>query len=1080
MKNKHLLLGTVLALAGLSVHTPMGAQKGKVPWLDPSMNRINTCAPRADFFAFETADKASAGNKSASGRYLSLEGKWNFHFARHHQDRPIGFEAVGYDDSSWEKFPVPGLFELNGHGDAIYKNVGYSWATQFRSNPPFVEEKNNYTGSYRKTVDIPASWKGERIYLHVGSATSNLTVWVNGKYVGYSEDSKVAAEYDLTPYLKAGQKNLIAMQVMRWCDGTYVEDQDFWRLTGIAREVYLYARPESRIDDYFVVADLDKSYRNGILDVSLAVNKGKGKTIEYALQSPGGKTVAQGHVSCAPSGNTTLHADVPQVEKWTAETPNLYRLSLTLKDGDRVVESVMQHVGFRKIEIRDAQLLVNGQPILIKGADRHELDPDHGYVVSVERMLQDIRLMKEHHINAVRTSHYPNDPRWYDLCDRYGIYVVAEANLESHGMGYGKNTLAKNPDWEQTHLERNKNNVAVLKNHPSIITWSLGNEAGYGPNFEKAYDMVKAYDKTRPVQYERGGYDSKTDIYCPMYAYYSHCENYAKDATKTKPFIQCEYAHAMGNSMGGFKEYWDLIRRYPKYQGGFIWDFVDQGLRVKNRDGKTIFAYGGDFGRYPASDHNFNCNGLMRPDRQPNPHADEVRYYHQNIWTTLLDSVKGEIDVYNENFFVDLSDVQLQWTLLANGEKVSGGTVDHLDVAPQSHARVSLKGYVLPDNKEGKELTLNFAYVLTKDEPLLKKGYAMARQQFVLSSYGFPAARCSHSAQAQTDQPVQTDKKGKAKAGKKQAAQAETGHKVVKDEQLACLTLSAGGMDVTWNKSTGWVDYIDVDGQPMMEKDHSLIPNFWRPTTDNDYGANLQNRFAAWKNPQMKLKKLEEREDGQARTVSAVYEMPELKAELQMSYTLTPCGRLQVTQTLLTDSTAKDMPYLPCFGMKMAMPEAYDHIEYYGRGPIENYCDRNHSTFLGQYKAKVSAEYWGYVRPQESGNKTDVRWWTVLSHRKDGLKFSGTQPLECSTLNYEIADLDAGPDKTARHTHSGELTPRPYSVVRIAHKQMGLGCVNTWGTWAEPPYRLPYGNYTYTFFIEPVHAPEEAPREAVK
>ncbi len=1033
-----MLKQTLLVLAAASMTAT--AQVPKDFWLNQAINRVNCETPRSDFFAFESVEKATANNKQASDRYLSLEGMWKFNFARHHSDAPKDFQTVNFDDSKWKDFPVPGLFEINGYGDATYKNVGYAWATQFRNNPPYVEEKNNYTGSYRKTVEIPASWRGERIYMHVGSATSNLALWVNGKFVGYSEDSKVAAEFDLTKYLTPGKKNLIAMQVMRWCDGSYMEDQDFWRLTGIAREVYLYARPESHIADVFITPDLTNSYKDGVLDIRIETAKAKGKTVELSLLDANGKAVRQEQKAIPSDGKILLKMNVENPRKWTAETPSLYTLRIDLKDKKGIVESLTQQVGFRKVEIKNGQFLVNGCPVLIKGADRHELDPLTGYVVSTDRMVQDIRLMKEHNINAVRTSHYPNDPRWYDLCDQYGIYVVAEANLESHGMGYGDKTLAKVPSWEQTHLERNRNNVYVLKNHPCIVTWSLGNEAGYGPNFEKAYDMVKAYDPSRPVQYERAGLARGTDIYCPMYLPYQHCENYAK-SDEQRPLIQCEYAHAMGNSMGGFREYWELVRKYPKYQGGFIWDFVDQGLRVKNKEGKDIYAYGGDFGRYPASDHNFNCNGLMNPDRKPNPHAAEVRYHYQNIWTQLTDTTQGELEIFNENFFTNLDNTELHWTLLENGTVRAQGTVGSLDMAPQQRKIIRLQGF--PAVNTNQETVLNVEYLLKQAEPLLPKNYVIARQQFILTPYRFASA---------TDvQPAPT-----ASAG------------VLKEEQLASLTLSAGRMSITFNKNTGWMDYLDIDGQPVFEKGFSLKPDFWRATTDNEYGAGIQHKLAAWKQPEMKLISLTDSAKGGMHTVTARYEMPGVKANLQLAYTLTADGKLIINQKLDVDENAQQQPQLPRFGMQLVMPETFRRIRYYGRGPVENYIDRHDSEFIGLYTQNVSDQYWGYVRPQESGNHTDIRWWEVLDENSGkGLKFYGiSAPLECSSLNYLTEDLDDGPQKDAHQSHSGDLTSRPFTAVHISDRQMGLGCIDSWGAWPLSKYRIPYSDQTFTFVIE--------------
>ena len=1021
------------------------AQKDKPWWLDPEVNEVNTMAPRAAFFAYETENLAKADQKARSERYLSLEGKWKFNFSKDHDKAPRDFYSLKYDDSQWTDFPVPGILELNGYGDAIYSNNGYPWRTQFRPEPPFVEERNNYTGSYRKMVTVPADWKGERIYLHVGSATSNLMVWVNGKFVGYSEDSKVSAEFDLTKYLTPGKENLIAMQVMRWCDGSYLEDQDFWRFTGIAREVYLYARPQAHIADLFITPDLVNNYQDGTLEVKLNAVGAKGETVMFSLKDKEGKEVAAQTAKVGGNGEVKVNFDIKNPLKWTAETPNLYTLYTTLMDGKQVAEVVPQRVGFRKVEIKNAQVLVNGQPVLFKGANRHELDPVTGYVVSMDRMLEDIRVMKELNINAVRTCHYPNDPRWYELCDIYGIYMVAEANIESHGMGYGDKTLAKEPTYEKAHLERNESNIKIYKNHPSIIFWSVGNEAGYGPNFEKAYDLVKAYDPSRPCQYEQAGQNGKTDIFCPMYYDYGGCDKYSQ-GDNPRPLIQCEYAHAMGNSMGGFKEYWDMVRKYPKYQGGFIWDFVDQGLRVKNKQGKTIYAYGGDFGRYPTSDHNFNCNGIINPDRKPNPHANEVRYYYQNIWATAKDLKAGEVEVYNENFFKSLDDVELQWTLESEGKVLANGR-NALDIPAQQKRVVKLDGYSLPADVKG-EVVLNLDFVLKKAEPMLDAGYAVAREQFVVNPYTFPTME---SVLAVTSGKYDT-------------------RKVEKEEKVAWVTLSAGNTSVTFNHWNGWIDYLDVDGKPMLEEGYAITPDFWRAPTDNDYGAGTQRKLHAWKNPEMKMKsfKVVENEGKAEKGVEVVYDMPSVEATLTMTYTLTPAGELVVNEAMTVNKDAKHKPELMRYGMQLVMPKAYTLLTYYGPGPGENYIDRNNGDRLGVYDAKVADQYWGYVRPQESGNKTEVRYWQVKDENGKGLEFYSFAPMECSTLNYLASDLDDGWDKNAHQSHSGDLTPRDFSVVKLAARQRGLACVNSWGAIPLEQYRMPYQDYSFTYVIRPL------------
>ncbi len=974
-------------------------------WRNPLVNHQNREARHANFFAFENEQAARVGQKSASRRYLSMEGLWRFCFVKNHQDAPANFWKLDYDDSRWEDFPVPGLFELNGHGDPIYKNIGYAWCTTFDSNPPYIGETENYTGSYRRTFLLPDNWYGQQVLLHVGSATSNLKVWVNGQYVGYSEDSKMAAEFDLTKYVKKG-RNLIAMQIMRWCDGSYLEDQDFWRFTGIAREVYLYARPKAHIEDIVVKQD----YQDGQGLLSVDVKAPKNMTVEARLEDADGQTVGTG-----------LSQTVAQVKAWTAETPYLYTLFVTLKKGEQVVDVVCQKVGFRHVEIKGGQLLLNGQPILIKGVDRHELDSDGGYVVSVERMRQDLRIMKQLNVNAVRTSHYYDDPRWYDLCDSAGIYVVAEANVESHGMGYGEGTLAKREDFAQMHLERNQANVLTLRNHPSIIIWSLGNESGYGPNFERCYDWIKTVDD-RPVQYEQAGHWGKTDIFCPMYMGYEDCEKYAK-TDNPRPLIQCEYAHAMGNSIGGFKEYWDIIRKYPKYQGGFIWDFVDQGLRDKSPvTGKEIFTYGGDYGRYPASDYNFNCNGIIAPDRRLNPHAYEVQYYYQNLWITDKGLKDGKFEVYNEFFFKTLDGCQLEWKV-----KKHSGVIDLTGIAPQQRKVIvsdELKqtlARVLSHHAD-EEITVNFT--------CKQDGEMIARQQFVVQEYQFPEFKTE-----------QVD--------------------VAKEETKSYVKLTAGGTTLTIGKQSGMIDYLDIDGQPMLVDRQSITPEFWRAPTDNDYGAWLQQRWEMWKNPQMKVTDC----SVQGNSVTSKIDMP--MAVLTMTYTLQADGAVIVRQQMEPKADQKES-WMFRYGMQLQMPKQYNHVEYYGRGPHENYCDRNSSEFLGCYEGSVSDEYYPYVRPQESGNHTDVRWFAVTDGKR-GLKFESTGPMECSALPYLVEDLDAGPWKDHRWgQHSGDLVERPLTQVHIQQRQMGLGCINSWGAWPEKPYLLPLQSYDFTFQIAPV------------
>lgn len=1024
-----------LCLAMFSMSSGALAQS-ESRWQNVNINQQNREPRRANFFAFENLEKAQSFDKKKSANYLSMEGMWKFNFVKDHNKRPANFFALKYDDSQWKDFPVPGLFELNGYGDATYKNIGYAWATQFDPNPPYISELNNYTGSYRRTFELPKDWKGKNVYFHVGSATSNLTLWMNGKYVGYSEDSKVAAEFNISKYLKPG-KNLIAMQVMRWCDGSYFEDQDFWRFTGIAREVYLYARPKLHAADIRLNAALENNYQDGVLNYKVSLKGGK-TDVAITLCDKDGKQIAQ-----ATGAQGVIK--VPKVNAWTAETPYLYKAYITLKNKQGATEVIPQKVGFRNVEIKNAQLLVNGQPVLVKGADRHEIDPDGGYVVSLERMIQDIKIMKQLNINAVRTSHYPCDPRWYDLCDEYGIYITAEANLESHGMGYEEKSLAKFPEYIVPHIERNEGNVKPLINHPSVIVWSLGNEGGYGINFEKAYDWVKACDPTRPAQYERGGYDSKTDIHCPMYIGYEESENYCK-GNGTKPYIQCEYAHAMGNSEGGFKEYWDLIRKYPKYQGGYIWDFVDQGLRDKSPiTGKEIFTYGGDYGRYPGSDYNFNCNGIIAPNRRLNPHAYEIQYVLQNVWIKDFDAENGSFNVYNEFFFKNIDDLNLTATLFANGVKLTTVAIpDTKGIAPQATKLVkseALKSAIEKAEAEHptEEITINFAFASDGSQPLVDKGQVMARQQIVLNGYEFD----------------------------KVDAPANTGSKIEVEETNSYVKVSAERMSVTIGKKTGMIDYLDVDGEPMLKFRESMTPEFWRAPTDNDYGASLQKKMRVWKNPQMNLKSFDKSESKDSVVLTANFEMPEVKAELMLRYRINAAGEVTVTEKMTTDKEAK-VADLFRYGMQLQMPASFSKLEYYGRGPEENYIDRHSSSFIGKYEANVKDEYYPYVRPQESGNHTDIRYFSIFNPTTGkGITFEGYAPMECSAIPYLVEDLDAGIEKEhAWGQHSGDLVEKGLVQLHIQQRQFGLGCIDSWGSSPMEKYRMHYQDRCFSFVIK--------------
>lgn len=1005
-------------------------------WKNPEINAVNRAPMHTNYFAYSSSEEAAKADKENSSNFMTLNGIWKFNWVKNADARPTDFYRTDYNDKGWGQMKVPDVWEMNGYGDPIYVNVGYAWRSQYKNNPPYVPIENNHVGSYRKEIIIPAEWSGKEIFAHFGSVTSNMYLWVNGKYVGYSEDSKLEAEFNLTKYLKPG-KNLIAFQVFRWCDGTYLEDQDFFRYSGVGRNCYLYSRNKKYIQDIRVTPDLDSNYTNGTLNVALNLN-GSG-TVELNLTDPAGKSVATAQVN--GNGQKSVVMDVSNPEKWTAETPNLYTLTATLKNGSNTLEVIPVKVGFRKIELKGGQILVNGQPVLFKGADRHEMDPDGGYVVSRERMLQDILRMKQLNINAVRTCHYPDDNLWYDLCDQYGIYVVAEANIESHGMGYGKETLAKNPSYKKAHMERNQRNVQRGYNHPSIIFWSLGNEAGYGPNFEQCYTWIKNEDKTRAVQYEQAGTNEFTDIFCPMYYDYDACKKYS-EGNIDKPLIQCEYAHAMGNSQGGFKEYWDLIRKYPKYQGGFIWDFVDQSNHWKNKDGIDIYGYGGDFNKYDASDNNFNDNGLISPDRRPNPHAHEVGYFYQSIWTTPGDLSKGEIKVYNENFFRDLSAYYMEWQLLANGEVMQTGVVQDLNVAPQQTATLKLN---LNTEKicPCKELLLNVTYKLKAAETLMPAGSTVAYDQLTIRPYTAKALELKNQKASNLDIVVP----------------------VIKDNDHNYLIVEGENFIIEFNKHNGYLSRYEADGIQLLNPGAQLTPNFWRAPTDNDYGAGLQHRYAVWKNPGLKLTSLKQSIENEQAIVQAEYEMKAVKGKLFLTYVINNEGAVKVTQKMEAGKEEKVSDMFR-FGMQMQMPENFNEVEYYGRGPVENYADHNHSTLIGKYRQTVAEQFYPYIRPQETGTKTDLRWWRVLNISGNGLQFVGDAPFSASALNYSIESLDDGVQKDQRH--SPEVAKAPFTNLCIDKVQMGLGCVNSWGTLPLEKYRVPYQDYEFSFILTPV------------
>ncbi len=1039
LKNSSMKKQLLIGLFSISVGIFSGNAQTFKEWQDPELNAVNRAPMHSHFFAYESVEAADEAIKEKSVNYMSLNGNWKFNWVKDSDARPTDFWKVDFNDKGWDNLQVPAVWELNGYDVPLYSGVGFDWKLWkgwYKNNPPELPIENNHVGSYRRELVVPVEWKGKDVIAHFGSVSSNIYLWVNGKFVGYSEDSKLEAEFDLTPFLKVGQKNLMAFQVFRWCDGSYLEDQDFFRYHGVARDCYLYARNKKRIEDIRVTPDLDKQYRDGSLVVDLKL-KGNNYVVLDLLDAQDKTVITTGIKGV---GKVTTNLNLQNPNKWSAETPYLYTLRATVKEGNKISEVIPIKVGFRKIEIKNSQLLVNGQPILIKGANRHEMDPDGGYVVSRDRMIQDIQLMKMFNINAVRTCHYPDDSYWYDLCDEYGLYVVAEANIESHGMGFKETTLAKVDFYKKAHLERNQRNVQRNFNHPSVIFWSLGNECGNGSNFEACYQWVKTEDPSRFIHFEQA-YDtgSTSDIYCPMYPVYSKCISYCENNSKQKPFIMCEYAHAMGNALGDFGVYWDLIRKYPKFQGGFIWDLIDQSPRWTGKNEKMIYGYDGDFAAYSTNDFNYCNNGLFNPDRIPNPHVYEVAYFYQNIWTTAGDLSKGEIKVYNENFFRDLSDYYMEWKLLKDGKAIRSGRVENLNVAPQQTISLVLDWGKID---ESGEWLLNVKYVQKEREGIVPLGHVVAKNQLVLNPHKAPEMVLKNVTTNYI--PVVAPK--------------------INDENIAYWIVEGENFLIRFRKSTGYMDRYVVNGRNFMKESTELTPNFWRAPTDNDYGAKLQQKYIAWKNPDIRLISFKNETVDNQVVVSAEYDIRNVFAKLYLTYTINNKGAIKINQKMVSDKDAK-VSNLFRFGMQLVMPKSFENISYYGRGPVENYSNRNHCTDLGIYNQTVSEQFYPYIRPQENGTKTDIRWWKLSDISGNGLKFVAEAPFSASALHYTIDSLDEGWEK--RQGHSQEVEEADVTNVLIDKVQMGLACIDSWNALPEPEYMLPYGDYDFTFIMTP-------------
>lgn len=1074
--NKRLFV--TLSMAGLAM-VAFGAKKPKAAikplnktvaiqqptfteWHDLQVNEINRLPLHTLHFAYDPNDFPGTGaeylDKKQSMNYMSLDGTWKFNWVANADQRPTDFYKTDLDDSKWKNIQMPGNWEMLGYGQPEYVNVGFGWRGHFDQQPPAVPTKDNHVGSYRREINIPSNWDGKRVIAHFGSVTSNIYLYVNGQFAGYAEDSKVAAEFDITPYLKKG-KNLIAFQTFRWCDGSWCEDQDFWRLSGPARENYLYARSKDhRLLDVRVETELKNNYKDGALNITAKL---QGNTLAYfGLYDPDGKEVIVTGTDKIRNGVAKYQLRVKNVRKWSAETPNLYTLVVSpIQNGGQYApyEIIQVKVGFRKVEIKNKQLLVNGQPVLLKGANRHEIDPDAGYNVSEQRMIQDIMMMKRLNINAVRTCHYPDDPRWYDLCDKYGLYVVAEANQESHGFQYGDDAAAKKPEFAKQILQRNQHNVSMFFNHPSIITWSLGNETVMGDNFIQAYKWVKSQDKTRPVQYEQARRGEGTDIFCPMYYPVSACEKYAKDPNSPMPLIQCEYNHTMGNSGGNLSDYWNLVRKYPIFQGGFDWDFVDQALhrkivkpmsilpyRLNNEELRKIeYTYGGDYNKYDPSDNNFNCNGIIGPDRQLNPHAYEVAYQYQNIWAKMVSAETGQVNVYNENFFRDLSNYALAWSLEEDGVETQNGTIADLDVPAQQ-----TRTYTIPYDRSkitGKEVFLNIDFRLKNSEPLMTAGQIVAYAQLPVVTKQACEGDCSKMLA-----------EGHGKKKMKLAAK--------KDNVVAVTTPN---LTFKLDRTTGLISEYAYNGKSMLGEGGTLKPNFWRAPTDNDMGANLQKKFKVWKNPQMNLKNIDVKKDKKANTVTIVtsFDMPEVQGQMDITYLVfANTGAVKVTEDFKATEGAKVSDMFR-FGMLLQMPYSMEKSTYYGRGPIENYSDRKDCMRIAIYNDEADNQYFPYIRPQESGTKSDIRWWKQTDATGLGLQVKSCAPFYASALHFDTEELDDGDEKEQRH--SFDLKKSKFTNLFLDAAHMGVGGENSWGAWPLEKYRIHYGNKTFNFVLIP-------------
>ncbi|MFA7140737.1 MAG: glycoside hydrolase family 2 TIM barrel-domain containing protein [Proteiniphilum sp.] len=1037
---------------------------------NPKLLHINREEPRATFCSFTDLKEAlDAAYSSKKSEEVLLNGSWKFHYTDQFDERPReGFQDADFDDSTWNDIRVPGNWEMQGFGVPIYVNATYEFTSPGhppywdQPNPPFVPEKFNPTGTYRKEFILPESWREKEIILCADATKGAAYYYLNGAFIGMNKEGKLPARFNVTHYAQTG-RNVLAVQIHRWSSGSYLECQDFWRLSGFDREVYLYARPQLHLADIFAQPGLDATYSNGHfgLDVTVASPEGKTRsfTVTYTLTDETDKEVANGTLKGESDGEATLRFEqvIPGVKKWSAETPHLYTLAIVLMDHKgSTVEATALKVGFRTAEIKNRQFLINGQPVLVKGVNLHEHNEHTGHYVTEELMRKDFELFRKYNVNTIRTSHYPQPELFYRLADEYGIYVIDEANIESHGMGYNLRkggTLGNNPLFLEDHLSRTIGMVERDKNHPSVVTWSLGNEAGNGYNFYETYRWIKSRDTTRPVQYERAVMEWNSDIFAPMYANPDEIERYAVDPSSDRPLILCEYAHAMGNSLGNFTEYWNIIRKYPLLQGGCIWDWVDQGLVKRDKEGDSYWAYGGDFGPVGTpSAGNFCINGMVFPDRSVKPHTEEMRKVYQNVWFRNFDPKKGSIEVSNEHFFIDLSRYRITYRIQANGRELTKGSLNiHAD--PQQTVKAMIPGWSRYANHKG-ELTITFAAIQEKEERLIPAGWVVARDQFTVNN---PPALVT---------------------GKMKPATVE--------ETETSVIVSGHRFRALFDRKSGLLTSYRVDGTEYIENGAGPRPFFWRAPTDNDYGARLPQKLSAWKDASYRQPKAENLmiTTGSETTLSYSYRYPDAGAGNEVTYTLYDNGTLHIQNTF--HATASATKLIPRIGMRWQLTGELVQADYYGRGPWENYADRKSAAFIDRYSSPIREMVTRYVLPQENGHHTDTRWLALTRQSGNGLLFVADSLFEFNVSNFLLETIsngeslhnDAAAGTAPRNKHIQDYRPSDVVDLFIDHRMQGVGGNNSWGKLPLEEYliRPEDGTVTYGFTLIPIKNRKEIDR----